>query len=76
MDCKGSTYRLSVDATDEADVPHVLLHLSLLVTKTCEGVDDDTEDDVEEQHDNDQHEGQVIEGTQVVDLLGLVEVGV
>jgi hypothetical protein len=39
---------LSVDSTDEANVAHVFLHLSLLISESCEGINDDTENDVEE----------------------------
>jgi len=49
-------YRLAVDATYEAYVPHVIFHLSLFISESGERIDNDTEDNVEEKHDNDHEE--------------------
>ena len=47
---------LSVEATDEAHVLHVVVLEAGLLSQLGERVDDDTEDDVEEDDDDDQVE--------------------
>ena len=70
------TYRLSVDTAYEADVSHVFLHLCLLVTKTGKSIDNDTENDVEEQHDDNHEEGEIIKGAQVINFFRFIEIWV
>jgi len=46
-------------AADEADVDLVVLNLALLVTQHCEGVDDDSVDDIYHYQRDDNEEGEV-----------------
>ena len=46
--------------TDEAGVLQDLLFLLLLTPEIGEGVDDDTEDEVEQNNDHQEEEGQVV----------------
>lgn len=71
-----NSYRLAVDSANEADVPHIIFHLSLLISEAGKGIDNDTEDDVEEQDDDDQEERQIVECAQIVDFFGFVKVGI
>jgi hypothetical protein len=48
------------DATDEAEGRHELLLLGGFFSQLSEGVDDDTKDDVEEQHDDHHKEAHII----------------
>ena len=67
---------MALNATDEAHVPHIFHHVVVRLSQGPEGIDDDTENDIEEGNDHDQEEYQVVEQTNVVGNLGIVEIGV
>jgi hypothetical protein len=59
---------LLVDVANEAVVPHVIVSLTLVVSQLGEGVDDDTEDDVEQDCDDQEEEGQIVDRPEVETL--------
>jgi hypothetical protein len=72
--CGKGTYVLPLDAAYVADVAHVLLHLVVLLSEGTEGIDNDTEYDVEERDDDHHEEYHVMCHTNVVCQLGVIEV--
>lgn len=60
---------MALDAADVADVAHVLLHLVVLLSEGAEGIDDDTEYDVEERDDDNHEEDHVVDQSDVVGKL-------
>ena len=69
-----STSSLSIDIANEADVSHVIINLSLGISQTSKGINDDTKDNVEEQDNNNQEERQIEYSSDKVLLFGVVEV--
>ena len=67
---------MPVNTTDEADIPHVVVHLGFLVSECSKSINNDTENDVEEHYDNDQEEGEIVEGSQIIDFLWIIKVRV
>jgi hypothetical protein len=59
---------LLLDVANEAKVPHVVVSLLLVVSQLGEGVDDDTEDDVQQDCDDEEEEGQIVDRTEVETL--------
>ena len=51
---------LPFNAANEADIPIVIVRLTLLVSQLGKGIDDDTEDDVQQDCDHQEEERQVI----------------
>ena len=67
---------MAINSANEAYIPHIIFHLSLLISESGKCIDNNTEDDIEKQRYDNHEEGQIVECSQVIDLLRLIEVRV
>ena len=59
-------YRLALDTADETGVSHIVIHYFFVVTQTCEGVDNNTENNVEEHYNNHHEIGEILSCADIV----------